>query len=528
MCVQRLYHRPPFAARCIASGLVIVCLGTGLYFLTLRLMAQSELHQAKKYVSQEKFGLASALLKKAAALQPYDANIPKQLGAVMFKLAGYSRDQKNALRYVQKAQTYYRKAGQLNPLDADIYFELAQCMVSIRELSAQAGLPPKHTTDPLDHLRKAIALRPNSITFRYSLVKYFHLINRKDYLKSAVEKLSYIYPPIYSHLRREPFWSPEIGVEAKKGLVRAIDKGNHPREAHMALSDMAARKKDYKTAIYHYEAALYYRAFENRPEQKIHLGRLCLKDQNVKTAKNNFIAAIRMSSRRKKYITQIYHVYRNCGQHRQFLDFIEQINALFPVTIGTRILTARSLLDQKRYFKAEQTLKEINKEDQIAEAYFWLAKIAQAQKDWHAMELHAQRAAFLEPDNSRFQMLFSQVLKKVKKLAEAEEAANQALAHAIKISPWYLNHRAWIRWERRNYRGAASDWRLALSLKSNNAGFNYQLAEAYVKISQNNLALEHFQRAVSLSPGNERYRQRLSELKMNLISDKHKAVGGSG
>lgn len=520
MRTERPKQKPGFGLRWVAAGAIMLCIGAGLYFLTLRLVAQSRLHQAKNYSRQGSYGLASARLKQAAALQPRDALIQRALGEVSLKLAGYSRRADSALGYAQKAQTYFYKASRLNPLDADTYYGLARCVVRIRHLNENVKRPARHTADPRDYLKKAISLRPNSITYRYALAKYYHHNGQKTQLKNAVEKLARIYPPVYSYLRKEDFWSPEIAAATRKGLTRAVAAHTLPREAHMALSALAGGDKDFKTAAYHYRTALAYRTFSNHPENDLHLGRLYFMNKSFFAAEKHFAKAIKKSHRRDKHLETLYHLYRGAGRHQAFLDFIDTISALHPVTPAMRILTARSLLDQKRFFAAERVLNRLNQDRRMAEAYFWLAKSAQAQKNWDALELAAQKAAFLESENSRYQLFFSQVLKKVKKPAAAEEAANQALEHAPKPSPRLLNHRAQIRWGRKDYQGAAHDWRLALRLKPDQAGFNYTLAEAYLMLAQKERALIHYRRAAVLSPDNERYQRRLKQIERQFLMEK--------
>ena len=141
--------------------------------------------------------------------------------------------------------------------------------------------------------------------------------------------------------------------------------------------------------------------------------------------------------------------------------FYQHVSRRFILSYQIDILLARCLIDLNRYNKACQILIDLNQKEPTAEVYYWLARIAQAEKDWDSMELAIQKATVLEPKNSHYHLIFSRLLKQIKKLERAEKEADLAIKHSAKPSPWLFNHRAWIRWAKKNYMGTARDWRLA-------------------------------------------------------------------
>ena len=123
------------------------------------------------------------------------------------------------------------------------------------------------------------------------------------------------------------------------------------------------------------------------------------------------------------------------------------------------------------YHQAQRILKELNQERPTAEACYWLARIAEKKKDWDSMELAIQKATVLDPENSRYHLIFSKVLKRLMKLERAEKEAGLALDYSVEPSHWLFNYRAWIRWSRKDYQGAVKDWKSAIAVKPRKASF---------------------------------------------------------
>jgi len=103
-------------------------------------------------------------------------------------------------------------------------------------------------------------------------------------------------------------------------------------------------------------------------------------------------------------------------------------------------------------------------------------------KDWDSMELAIQKATVLDPENSRYHLIFSKVLKRLMKLERAEKEAGLALDYSVEPSRWLFNYRAWIRWSRKDYQGAVKDWKSAIAVKPRKASFYARAAQAYCRL----------------------------------------------
>jgi tetratricopeptide (TPR) repeat protein len=159
---------------------------------------------------------------------------------------------------------------------------------------------------------------------------------------------------------------------------------------------------------------------------------------------------------------------------------------------------------------------DLNREEPSAKAYYWMARIAEIEKNWDHLELSIQKATILDPGNSHYYLIFSKVLQRLKKLNRAKKAANLAIKHAPKPSPALFNHRAWIRWNLEDYSGAAKDWEAAIQLEPENASFHALAAESYIKSGNWSLARDYYQKAARRDPHNTNYQKKYNELKATL------------
>jgi tetratricopeptide (TPR) repeat protein len=119
----------------------------------------------------------------------------------------------------------------------------------------------------------------------------------------------------------------------------------------------------------------------------------------------------------------------------------------------------------------------------------------------------------LDPKNSHYHLLFSQVLNRMKKLDRAEKEAGLAIKHATRPSASLFNHRASIRWKKEDYARAAEDWKSALPMQPRNASLQARIAEAYLKLGDLPKATSHYQKALQIGPNNQTYQQKLELLK---------------
>ncbi len=416
-----------YAPRYALCAVLLLLSAFAMAQLSFRLMGQIHYHSAREMLRKGYFGLALARLEKAEHEEPNDPEIRKALGRAYFELGALKPNAQSASGFARKSRESYMKAAAINPLDAQAAYGIARAEVRLEELYRYLHPESKDVPqNPAAYFEEALRLRPNGILYRYAYARYLHQQGRKDELTSAIRDLARIYPPSYNYLRKEAFWSPSVKEACKEGLEAAVKENISPRSARMALSSMAAREQQWPAAITGYKEALRYKAFDNKPGNYIHLGGLYLKNGQFDEARTRFFRALNMSRSRDREMARLYHLYKNRKQSERFEQFYRDADRTLIFPAGVEILLARTLMDLKQYTQARRILTEQVEKRPDAAAYYWLARIARAEKDWDAMELAIQKATVLEPENSGYHQLFSQALKRKKKFKRAAEEAGLA------------------------------------------------------------------------------------------------------
>jgi tetratricopeptide (TPR) repeat protein len=496
----------------LCALLFAFCAILALYLLYLRFMSGINQLAGNNYVRDGYYGLGVERLKAAIACQPSDYEIKKDLGGVYYDQGVLKKTAEEAFSLSLRSRDLYVAAKDINPLDAEAAYGAARAEFRLEQL--HAFMHPGQGTDPYDALplfREAVRLRPNSVTFRYAMAQYLYYHNSVELL-TVVRDLARVYPGSYYRLRKEKFWSPEMREEVKKGIEQAIEQGTSLRESCKAMSALFAEEGRWPEAASQYSMAIKYRAYENTAGDIIQLGYLNMKAGDLDAAERGFIAGLGKSMSRDSDLARIYQYYKAENRWDGFSSLYDKVRRRSMTTTRMDIIFSQALIDQKEYEPAREILARVNKEDGNAEAYYWLARIAEKEQDWDSMELLIQKATVLSPRNSNYHLVFSNVLKRLKKLERAEKEATLGLEYEAKPSPWTFNHRASIRMALKNYEGAAGDWRAAISLRPDYAPFYAQAAEAYSQLAFWPIAVEYYKKAILLSPDNEQYKKRLSEL----------------
>jgi len=459
------------------------------------------------------YGLAVNHLKKAAHYQPGDYRIQMELGNTCYKVAEVKTDAEGAFLLTRKAKGYYLKSSQLNPLDAETAYGLARGEARLERMY-QYFHPEKKDNPyhPLPCFKQAINLNPNGVLNHYVMARYLYRHGKKEELLSAIRTMARIYPSVHWYLKKEAFWGPPVKEAFMTGLQQAIDKNTSSQDAHKAMSYLLAGEKNWPGAISHYSQALQYKANRNDTDDFIELGRLYLNNGQFEEAEASFFKCLDISRTKEEDLERIYYLYKKEDYTEKLYQFYQQVSRRFFLSSRMNILMARSLIDLKRYYQAQQILIDLNQNEPTAESYYWLARISKAEKDWDSMELAIQKATVLDPTNSEYHLLFSRVLERLSKLDRAEREAGLAIKHQIDPSPWLFDHRAWIRWDRKDYSGALQDWKSAVKLKPNRASFYAHAAEACRKLGDLTLAIDYYQKAIELDPKNKKYQKRYHEL----------------
>ena len=499
-------------ARYLISALILIIIIIVFYPLCLRFISQIHYLKAGNHIRDGNYDTAVNHLEKAIHRQADDPLIWKRLGKA-YRNLGMSMLHQEAFHFAKKAEHAYRTATRLNPFDAEAFYGLARETAKLEQLNAYLNFGKGvESYNALPYFQKAVSLRPNGILYHYALARYLHRQKKNSELLEVVTNLARIYPSVYGSLKKEEFWSPEVNKAAKKGIHLAIKEKNAPRNTHMILSSLLADEKDWNGAIFHYQTALDLHSIDNNSGNFYQLGRLYLENKQFEEAEESFIKGLSKSRAREKDLENLYRYYKVKGYSEELYQFYHRVSKNFALSDRIDILLARSMIDLHKYHQAKQTLMDLNQKEPSAEAYYWLARIAEIEKDWDSMELAIQKATVLDPKNSRYHLIFSQVLKRINKLERAEKAAGMAIKHSAKPSPGLFNHRAWIRWSRNDFPGAAKDWQAAIHLQPDNAYFYVRTAEAYIKSGKWPHAMDHYQKAVNLDPKNANYRKRYDEL----------------
>ena len=499
--------------RHLISILILFIFIITLYPLSLRLISMVHYQKASNLIRDGHYETAVNHLEEATRRQNNDPRIWKELGKAYHHLE-MSKSIHEAFDFAKKSQYTYREATRLNPIDAESFYGLARETATLEQLNIYVNSGRgMEKYNALPFFQEAIQLRPHGILYHYALARYLHRHRKTQDLLQVIHNLTWIHPPVTGVLKKEAFWSPEVREAAIGGMRQAIEEGKSSPNTHIALSSLLAEEKDWAGAISHYRQALVSLSNDHTAENFYYLGRLYLENGQFEEAQKSFFKGLALSLNREKDLEYLYRFYKSKNDAEKFCQFYDNVQGRFDLSARTDILLARSLIDLKHYQQARQVLMDLNQKEPLAEAYYWMARIAKIEKDWDRLELAIQKATVLDPGNSRYHLIFSRVLKRLKKLKRAEKAAGLAIKHAPTPSPALFNHRAWIRWKLENYPDAAEDWEAAIQLKPANASFHALAAEAYIKSGRWSKARDHYQKAIGLDPQNTNYRKKYNELK---------------
>jgi tetratricopeptide (TPR) repeat protein len=470
--------------------------------------------RARQHHKDGHFGLAVNQYKKAYSHQPNNASIYKKLADVRYSMAAKKKSAKEAFLHTLKAKDAYLKAAKYNPVDAEIAYGLAKA--ESRLAVFYQFLYPKEKENPynpIPYLEKAIQLRPNGITYHYAMARYLYFLDQEKELLRIVRSLARMYPPAYDYLKKEALWSPSVKEAVKMGILDAISQGISAGKAHKALSSILEEDKEWADAITHYRMALESYGDKVSGNDFINLGRLYLQDRQIDKAEIHFIKGLYMTKPMETALGKICNTYKGSGHLDDFHSFYQEVNQRFILSPQMHILAARYLIDIKQYNKAQRILQGLNDKNPTAEAYYWLARMAEMEKDWDSMELNIQKATVLDPYNTNYRRKFFGLLKKLGKLETAERQLDLVIQNSEKPSARLFDERARFKWNSKDFSGAVKDWQEAIRLEPKQASFYAQVAESYIKLGNFNLAIEYYQKAMMLSPGNHGYVEKYNLLK---------------
>jgi len=494
---------------------LILLLSVGaFYVLSHRLMAQMDCLRARDHLLSNQFQTAVQDLQRAADYLPKDYKIYKQFGETYFQWAALFRRTKETWNYTLKSKKYYLKATHLNPFDVESAYRLAHVEEYLEQLYAFYNSSQKQNPyNAAPYFKETLRLRPNGITYHYGFARYlYRRHHHSPELNRIVRSLARIYPNAYHNLQKESFWSPAVKRSVKQGLQQAVAAGTAVRDAHRVLSSMAATEKNWPAAIFHFKAALQSRSVKSTADDYFHLGRLYLHNRQYEPAQVSFITSLNISNARDRHLETLYRLYQHEG-YAELLKIHELVKNRFNLSARNWMAMALRLIDLKKYAAAQQILLDQKQKDPTAEVYYWLARIAEIQKDWNRMELAVQKATVLAPNNLQYRRTFFKLLKRMGKHATAERELGLIIEYSPNPSSGLFDERARMRLKRKDYIGAINDWKEATRKAPHKAVYYAQAAEAFIKLGFWSQAVEYYEKAIKFEPNNKGYQKKYRQLK---------------
>jgi tetratricopeptide (TPR) repeat protein len=278
------------------------------------------------------------------------------------------------------------------------------------------------------------------------------------------------------------------------------------------MSSLLAEDKDWPDAIVHFQKVLECKQDKISAQDYIHLGDLYLQNNQTHEANISFIKALSLSMPIERAFQAICHTFKDKHHRDDFYTFYQKANHRLVFSPEMHIISARYFIDSKEYKRAQQILTGLNRQTPTAEAYFWLARIAEKAKDWEQMELNIQNATVLEPSNINYRRMFYGVLKRLGKHRTAEREIGLIIQNSEKPSPRLFDERAKLRLKQKDFLGAMRDWKEAITLAPENASLYAQIAEAYIELGDLSLTLEYYKKAITLNPDNHGYVKKYNDL----------------
>ena len=407
---------PPARWLRLALCLVTMALsGTLLYVVSNQLVSQIYYTKAKSALKGNNHWIAVRYLKAAIRYQPNDFMFWRKLAEVYNTVGEHEGSIRRAFMYADRARKSYLESNRLNPLDASTVIGLAISEARLQQLYPH--LYPDNTKNPynpLPYFNAAIKLKPNGTQYHLTLARYLHQTGRSHELLQVAQSLARIFPGAYYRLKIEPLWSPEIQAAVKKGLQDAIDEKIVAKEAHRSLSHMLAAEQNWSEAILHFNKALSYQK-EISVGDYIQLGRLYLYSNTPEESIVRFINALTISPDKENSFAAITKIFDNRSHQHEFSLFYSDIENHFLLSPEMQIIAAKKFIDLKQLGKARRVLTAVNDYRPNGDAYYWLARIAEIEKDWDAMEINIQKATVLEPTNEHYRNVFMQLRKRLGK-----------------------------------------------------------------------------------------------------------------
>ena len=237
------------------------------------------------------------------------------------------------------------------------------------------------------------------------------------------------------------------------------------------LAEINCKKKDYSSAVYYYEKALYY-FIKNEDKDAIYnsyvnIGNIYMLDEFYKGALTHFMFAKEVLDESniedvdiyKELYSKISKCYINLGKSEQALEFMEKIDKMdnedcVQEEVDTLVIKAKNLLNVGKYIESKEcfnkALEIIEKEEnknRLANVYLTVSKIYLEMGDIDKNLEYSQKAYDLtKRDENEYMMesLFNIIESYVKRQEYeiAQKYCKLALISAIKNKDKYYEYKS--------------------------------------------------------------------------------------
>ena len=500
----------PFGRR-VAAVAVLVVFAAAAGLLVHRLIGQLDYRQGTNLLRRGQLGAAVLALEAAADRLPADPDVLMALGNAYYRMSRAYPTPRQSLFLGKKAASRLQTAVAACPLNAEAVHRLAVATVWLERLQQYLAPTEPNPYDPLPLFEAAIRLWPNFISARLDLARTYYRRGLETALVGVARDLGRIHPASYDGLYREAFWNAPVAAAFAQGVRDALAEGRERREANMVLARLAAERSRWDDAVDYYQAGMDQARFKNTAGHYLTLGSYCLNAARFDRAADAFCAGLSLAEDTESVLRDIDRRYRRAQSSHHAVRFFQNLGPENRARTTVAILLARAFLDLAQPAQARQVLDLLLARRPTAEGFYWRAVTARDEQDWNAMELAAQKATVLAPDNSTNHHLFAIALARQKKTDRAEAEASLALKHTEKPNPWLHAHRAWIRLASGDYAGATRDWQEAIRIRPEQASFYAQMAETQGQMGNRTGFEAYYRLALARDPGNEHYRARLAE-----------------
>ena len=463
-------------ARLLLCGLLLAAVGT----VGSRPWENSRIGRERLAAQDDfragRYRTAEARLKSALVRRPRDERLHVALGEARLALAAEENDLDAAQKLLQTARADFRTAASLCPPGVEAAHGLAKAEARLAFLHRGEPLDPP--LDPIARFRRLLELRPHGIAYRSLFIEYLHVAGQTDLLPEQVRRLAYAYPPEVRSLARESFWNSALEEAARAGVRQALADGVLPRESRQLLSRFHAEDGEWERALEHHRAAMAIQSFRNGERDYLYLGEIQLRNRAAEAARTAFDRALGMSSDREAALRRVYRAHQNADRLPDFPEYARSLDRFFVYSRVPSLMRAEALAETGRKTEARALLNRLGEEKRSAEAYARLAEMARTDQDWDAMELAAHKAAVLEPRRTSHRLLLAESLSRQGKLDRVESELSLAIQYQESPSDRLFHRRALLRWRRKDFAAALADWRAAVRIRPDHAGYQRHLERA--------------------------------------------------